>query len=78
MSSMSTDPTTSPEKQGSIPVPNLYGWWFAECPRHGRTPHLSLFGGFASGVWRNNRPERSLSGEHVSSPPANRHSMPTL
>jgi hypothetical protein len=45
MSSTNTDLPTSPDKEGAIPVPNPYGWWYADCPRHGRTPHLSLFGG---------------------------------
>jgi len=45
MSSQSPEPLTSPGRCEPSPVPNAYGWWFADCPRHGRTPHLSLFGG---------------------------------
>ena len=45
MSSKIPEPPTSPTKKEPNPVSNPYGWWLADCPRHGRTPHLSLFGG---------------------------------
>jgi hypothetical protein len=36
-----------PEPQvGQPPQDHQRGWWFAECPQHGRTPHLAIFGGF--------------------------------
>jgi hypothetical protein len=44
MSSKIPETPTSPAKKEPKPV-NPYGWWFADCSRHGRSPHLSLFGG---------------------------------
>jgi hypothetical protein len=37
--------TTTDGVRERAAVPNPYGWWFADCPRHGRTPHLSVLGG---------------------------------
>jgi hypothetical protein len=39
-----SNPTAAEKKEGEE-APNPYGWWFADCPRHGRTPHLSILGG---------------------------------
>jgi hypothetical protein len=45
MTSTSTDPARSESKREWMPDPSPYGWWFGDCPKHGRTPHISLLGG---------------------------------
>jgi len=63
MTSKGTDAPTSASKKGPIPVPNPYGWWFADCPRHGRTPHISVLGGIC---------ERCAAEQQVRSNPTRR------
>lgn len=35
-------------------------WWYAECPKHGRTPHLEILGGMC---------EDCAKGDEVVGPP---------
>jgi hypothetical protein len=35
----------SGQHENQPPMAERYGWWFADCPRHGRTPHLAIFNG---------------------------------
>jgi hypothetical protein len=45
MVSREADQPTSPAKHWRISISNQSSWWFADCPRHGRTPHIAVLGG---------------------------------
>lgn len=35
---------SAPQMSGSAPG-SRHGWWYQDCPDHGKTPHLSVIGG---------------------------------